>query len=66
MTRRGRTLRYEVRHPAWEVFPVRDFTIDVDWGLLYGPGWRTMQEARPHSVVFAAGSAVAVYPKGKS
>src|SRR5262245_29007342 len=31
VTRRGRALRYEVRHPHWNVFPVRDFALDVDW-----------------------------------
>src|SRR4051812_29436618 len=31
VTRRGRTLRYEVRHPEWDVFPLTDFAADVDW-----------------------------------
>ena len=61
---RGRTLVYEVDHPHWDVYPVRSFTADVDWGTLYGPEWVVMNGQPPGSVVLAAGSAVSVYPKG--
>lgn len=63
-TRRGRLLRYEVRHPEWDVYPVRDYRIDVDWAALYGPGWADLNGAEPASVFLAAGSAVGVYPHG--
>jgi uncharacterized protein YqjF (DUF2071 family) len=63
-TRGGKLIRYEVQHPIWEVFPVTDFTIDLDWAAIYGPEWGVMQGVRPESTVLAAGSAVAVYPKG--
>ena len=55
-------LRYEVRHPQWDVFPVRDYHIDLDWASLYGPEWAVLSGRAPDSVVLAAGSAVAVYP----
>jgi uncharacterized protein YqjF (DUF2071 family) len=64
VTRRGRLLRYEVNHPEWDVYTVRSFTVDVDWGALYGPEWAVMTGAVPESVILAAGSAVSVYPKG--
>jgi hypothetical protein len=63
-SRRKRLIRYEVSHPEWDVYPVREFTADVDWGALYGPEWAVMNGAAPGSVVLAAGSAVSVYPKG--
>ncbi|MDY3558687.1 DUF2071 domain-containing protein [Gemmata sp. JC673] len=63
-SRGGRLIRYEVNHPAWDVYPVREFTSDVDWAALYGPEWAPMNGAQPASVVLAAGSAVAVFPKG--
>jgi uncharacterized protein YqjF (DUF2071 family) len=63
-TRRGRTLRYEVRHPAWDVYPVQEFAVDLDWAAVYGPEWAPFQKAVPVSTILAAGSAVAVYPKG--
>jgi uncharacterized protein YqjF (DUF2071 family) len=64
-TRRGRTLRYEVRHPVWDVHPVRDFHIDLDWASLYGPEWAVLQNASAESTVLAVGSPIAVYPMGR-
>jgi uncharacterized protein len=64
-TRRGQALRYEVTHPAWEVLPVREYHIDVDWASFYGPCWQHLSKAQPLSTIFAVGSAVAVYPKGQ-
>jgi uncharacterized protein YqjF (DUF2071 family) len=64
-TRRGRTLRYEVAHPVWEVFPVLSLHIDLDWAAVYGPEWDFLGKAAPYSTVFAVGSPVCVYPKGK-
>jgi uncharacterized protein YqjF (DUF2071 family) len=63
--RRGRTVRYRVEHPIWDVFPVRDYTIDLDWEAVYGPEWRPLQNVAPNSTILAVGSAVAVYPKGR-
>jgi uncharacterized protein YqjF (DUF2071 family) len=65
MTRSGRTLRYEVAHPVWEVFPVLAYRIDLDWATVYGPEWAFLNEATPSSTILATGSAVSVYPKGK-
>jgi uncharacterized protein YqjF (DUF2071 family) len=64
-TRRGAALSYEVRHPEWAVYPVRDYDIDLDWAALYGPEWAVLQGAEPYSVALAAGSGVKVYPKGR-
>lgn len=62
-TRRGRTVRYEVTHPQWDVFPIVSYQIALDWGEVYGPEWKLLNGATPLSTVFAVGSAVAVYPK---
>jgi uncharacterized protein YqjF (DUF2071 family) len=62
--RRGRTVRYEVYHPEWKVFPVKEFQIDFDWESVYGSEWGILRGAEPYSTVLAAGSPVAVYPKG--
>ena len=64
-TRRGALVRYAVRHPVWEVYPVREYRVDVDWATLYGPQWKVLQGAEPVSTVLAAGSEVAVFPKGQ-
>jgi uncharacterized protein len=65
MDRHGRTVRYRVEHPIWDVFPVRDCTINLDWETVYGPEWRLLQDVAPISTILAVGSAVAVYPKGR-
>jgi uncharacterized protein YqjF (DUF2071 family) len=61
----GRLIRYEVEHPEWEIYPVKQFQCDLDWGLLYGPEWSHLQGRPADSVVLAVGSKIAVYPKGK-
>ena len=63
--RRGRTHVYEVRHPVWDVYPVRSWSLDVDWAQLYGPAWDVLSSEKPVSVVLAAGSPVSVYPRGR-
>jgi uncharacterized protein len=62
--RRGQLIRYEVNHPEWDVYPVREFEFDLDWALLYGTEWTVMNGVQPASVVLAAGSEISVYPKG--
>lgn len=61
MSRSGRTLRYEVRHPWWACHRVREHEIDVDWGPIYGPRWAALRDAAPISVAHAAGSPVEVH-----
>lgn len=65
MGRAGQLVRYEVSHPEWDVYPVREFAADVDWGVLYGPEWAVMAGTEPASMVLAAGSEVSVYPASR-
>lgn len=65
VTRQGEPLRYEVIHPAWDVYPVQVYHIDVDWGVLYGPEWKFLNGVSPCSAILAVGSAVAVHPLGR-
>jgi uncharacterized protein len=59
--KRGETMVYRVEHPVWDVYPVREALIDVDWAMLYGAKWAALQGAVPYSTVLAVGSSVAVY-----
>lgn len=61
VTRRGETIRYEVVHPAWEIYPVQACEVDLDWGEVYGSEWKFLNGRPPCSTVLSAGSAVAVY-----
>lgn len=62
--RRGRCIRYEVEHPAWEVYPVKSYAVDFDWASVYGAEWGFLREAEPMSVILAVGSGVKVFPLG--
>lgn len=57
----NRTDEYKVEHPAWELFAVNDFTINVDFGILYGEEFAYLNDEKPFSIFMAKGSEVAVY-----
>lgn len=65
VTRGGRALRYEVEHPVWDIYPVREHRLDFDFAAVYGPEWGFLAGERPYSTVLAAGSGIKVYPKGR-
>lgn len=56
----GRTSEYEVVHPQWSIYPVRDFDVRCDVPKLYGPDFAPFFEQPPRSVFLADGSAVAI------
>lgn len=61
-SRGGKLVTYEVRHPVWQTYPVREFELAWDWGLVYGEAWADLADRQPVSVVLAEGSPVAVSP----
>ena len=62
-SRRGRGLSYEVAHPTWHCHPVHSFELHIDFAAAYGPQWSILNGREPESVILAAGSEVAVFPK---
>jgi hypothetical protein len=60
-TKRGvRTSQYEVLHPRWMMYPIVEYSIDVDFGALYGSEFSALAERRPESVLLAEGSEIEV------
>jgi uncharacterized protein len=57
------TFEYNVQHPAWKIFPVKNYLIDCDFTSLYGNGFSALTNAKPNSVFVAQGSAVSVLKK---
>jgi len=57
------TYEYNVQHPAWRIFPVKDFLIDCDFKSLYGDAFSNLTNAKPNSVFVAEGSDIAVLKK---
>ena len=62
--RTGQRVDYEVRHPHWEVFPVRSLDLSWNWRDVYGPEWGFLEDSEPVSVMLAAGSGVEVFWRG--
>jgi len=59
----GRTNEYQVAHPRWDIYPVREYHIDCDFARLYGSAFGELRERKPQSVFLAEGSAISVYSK---
>jgi uncharacterized protein YqjF (DUF2071 family) len=60
-TRGGRLLRYQVRHPFWQTYPVLSYRINLDWASVYGAEWAMLARVQPYSAVLALGSPVQVF-----
>jgi uncharacterized protein YqjF (DUF2071 family) len=59
--RRGRTLVYEVGHPAWQVCRGARAELDIDFGAVYGREWGALNGMKPWHVMLAVGSPVEVW-----
>ena len=60
-----RSFEYEVTHPKWECYKVKDYSIEVDYGLVYGHQFSFLNEQKPKSVMLAEGSEITVEGKTK-
>jgi len=54
------TSEYEVVHPQWQVYPVRQYTIDVDFAGVYGDDFRFLRSETPRSIFLVEGSEINV------
>lgn len=57
------TFEYNVQHPAWRIFPVKNYLIDCDFKSLYGDSFSNLTAAKPNSVFVAEGSDISVLKK---
>jgi hypothetical protein len=54
------TSEYEVVHPHWQIYPVKEFNVDVDFNKVYGTNFSFLQNQQPLSVYLAEGSEILV------
>lgn len=54
------TVEYQVEHPRWQMYPVREWRCDIDFGAVYGSVFAHLSDAQPLSVFLAEGSEVSV------
>jgi len=58
-----KTFEYEVTHPKWEHYVVKNYVIDVDYKLNYGEEFEILNQLEPKSVMLAEGSIITVENK---
>jgi len=58
-----RTVEYAVQHPRWQMYPVKEYTIDCDFTALYGDRFSMLQSATPNSLFVAKGSPISILHK---
>ncbi len=59
----NKTYEYEVTHPKWDHYKIKDYKIDVDFGITYGADFQVLNNLQPSSIMLAEGSAIAVESK---
>ena len=56
----SKTSEYNVEHPRWNVYPVLDYNVEVDFADLYGEAFANLRHQKPVSVFVAEGSEIFV------
>ncbi len=59
----NKTFEYEVTHPKWQTYKVKNYEINVDFGLVYGDDFKFLNNLKPSSVMLAEGSLITVENK---
>jgi uncharacterized protein len=55
-----KTSEYGVEHPRWEVYPLKNYLVDVDFEDIYGHEFSFLKNETPRSVFLAEGSLIKV------
>lgn len=55
-----KTSEYGVEHPKWQVYKTIEYSIDVDFGAVYGNEFKFLNTEKPKSVFLAEGSEIKV------
>jgi uncharacterized protein YqjF (DUF2071 family) len=57
----NKTSEYRVEHVAWEVYRTMEYSVDVNFGKVYGGGFGFLNHQKPLSVFLAEGSEIFVH-----
>ena len=58
-----KTVEYQVAHPRWNIYPVKQYELDCDFEKLYGTKFAFLNQQQPVSVFLAEGSPVKIFTK---
>lgn len=61
----GDTLAYCVEHPLWEIFPIKNYELNFDFGKVYGENWKFLNRGKPFNITLAQGSEIRIYSAQK-
>lgn len=61
--RANKTSEYEVCHPKWEWYPVKNHQLEIDFKQVYGKDFECLNHQKPLSVMLAEGSEIEVRMK---
>jgi uncharacterized protein YqjF (DUF2071 family) len=61
--RENKTSEYEVCHPKWDHYPVKNYQLDIEFNTLYGKEFEFLNNQEPISVMLAEGSEIEVKTK---
>lgn len=53
-----KTHEYYVEHPPWKIYPLKKYSVQVDFGEVYGPQFSFLSKQEPALVFFAEGSPI--------
>jgi len=59
----NQTSEYEVKHPKWNFYNLKNYEIKVDFKENYGADFNFLNDAKPISVMLAEGSGIEVHTK---
>lgn len=60
---KNKSNEYEVTHPKWDAYTVKNYEIDIDFGVIYGNEFEFLNTSIPASVMLAEGSQITVENK---
>ena len=60
---RKKTVEYEVKHPRWQQHQVFDFTVNVNFEMVYGKEFAFLQDLKATSCFVAKGSKISIESK---
>jgi uncharacterized protein YqjF (DUF2071 family) len=58
-----KTYEYYVEHPVWETLKVISYSVDCDFGMLYGDEFSFLNDEKPESVLMTKGSEIRAHHK---
>ena len=54
------TEEYQIEHPSWEIYPIKNYRISCDFKAMYGESFAHLSSQKPNSIMLAEGSKIAV------